>query len=677
MNIEDLTPTKTNKKNKLEILHWVTWFFASNILLFWLIGLRYLPSLSWLFQNEYLSILTNTDRFTLLVYLAFSYLGYLAVLLFIPFLLMSIVTLIFGNRLFSISLSIILATVSVCLLISDTIVYNLFHFHINYIILDLVINSAKNEQNFLNLSGFEIALGLVIVLLILILEYIFATFLENHFIKLRKQERQLGQEIQVQEIQKKPKIIYFAVFIILCLLIAYSVYIPSTINLYRGGAWADRSFNHALIEASRILPYFNNTLGWLLPSKQGKIALDRIFEHKIVQPPEATQALQYPLEPLQFNKTNQPFNLVMIVIDAWRFDMLTPDVTPTLYEFSKKAWVFNNHFSGGNATGPGIFSLFYGLPATYWTAMKVEHLGPVLIDALLKQNYQTNILVSAGLLLPNFKDSVFQKIKNLKLSIPGNDPYQRDINITENFKIFINNLPAKSQADTNAQPFFSFLFYDSSHSYCQINNDLMPFTPAIKTCNRFNLSNKTDPLPYLNRYKNSLLLVDTLIKQVLDTLRAQHLLENTVVIITGDHGEEFNDNKLGYFGHTSNFTKYQLQTPLIVYWPGDAPKTIDYQTSHYDIPVTLMEKLLGCQSKADLYSIGHSLLENKFSPYYLVSSYIGFGVVEENKDQIITVFPSGDFQITQLNGQPINETEHALDPKMMEDAWQVLKKFYK
>ena len=38
--------------------------------------------------------------------------------------------------------------------------------------------------------------------------------------------------------------------------------------------------------------------------------------------------------------------------------------------------------SGGNCTQPGIFSLFYGIPPTYWDATVSQHRPPVLLDEL-------------------------------------------------------------------------------------------------------------------------------------------------------------------------------------------------------------------------------------------------------------------------------------------------------
>jgi membrane-anchored protein YejM (alkaline phosphatase superfamily) len=39
------------------------------------------------------------------------------------------------------------------------------------------------------------------------------------------------------------------------------------------------------------------------------------------------------------------------------------------------------------------------------------------------------------------------------------------------------------------------------------------------------------------------------------------------VIVTSDHGEEFNDTGKNYWGHNGNFSPYQVAVPLLVRGP--------------------------------------------------------------------------------------------------------------
>lgn len=82
---------------------------------------------------------------------------------------------------------------------------------------------------------------------------------------------------------------------------------------------------------------------------------------------------------------------------------------------------------------------------------------------------------------------------------------------------------------------------------------------------RLELSPEFDSAPFFNRYKNLAYWQDVLIGQVIDIFEKSGRLENTIVIITADLGEEFNDSKLNYWGHNGNFSKAQIQIPLVIY----------------------------------------------------------------------------------------------------------------
>ena len=60
---------------------------------------------------------------------------------------------------------------------------------------------------------------------------------------------------------------------------------------------------------------------------------------------------------------------------------------PETYALGRTGTVFNRHFSGGNCTRFGIFSIIYGIYGNYWFPMLGELKGPALIDAMEAQDY--------------------------------------------------------------------------------------------------------------------------------------------------------------------------------------------------------------------------------------------------------------------------------------------------
>jgi membrane-anchored protein YejM (alkaline phosphatase superfamily) len=157
--------------------------------------------------------------------------------------------------------------------------------------------------------------------------------------------------------------------------------------------------------------------------------------------------------------------------------------------------------------------------------------------------------------------------------------------------------------------------------------------PVVEGGFAFNKS--ADAVPYKNDYYNSLHYSDALLKQILDKLQSQGRLENTWVVITGDHAEEFNENGLGYWGHGSNFTLWQTAVPLIVRSPGQKTGTVETRLSlHQDVVPTLMAEALGCTSPLEHYANGTSLYQlpqqrGTVLSSYFTKAYLVDGVVVE------------------------------------------------
>lgn len=612
-----------------QLIRWLSVFTAINIVLIWLIGTEYLPA----FQPH---LLPETKHFgvTLLwVFIAITYVSYFALLttlwVFVPTAIISL--LLPKPRL--IKLFALLAALSLSLfLIVDGQVFALFRFHINQTIFNMIISGEAIE--IFSLSQLEWVIIFAIAAALVCLQWFFI-WLSNRFYQtagLKKLIRRTGM-----------------------LLLTGVVF--SYLTLLMSMGFAISAFN----QQGKVFPLYTDVIASVLPIKKADI--ERFAEGRFVQLPEADAPLHYPLKPMQCDKIDNPLNVVLIVVDSWRFDAITPEIMPTLSQYKESAWQFMQHSSGGNGTRSGLFSLFYGLPGNYWTSMLRQQVGPVLFDQLLEQDYQVSVFASGELKVPEFDQTVFLNIKDLRVKNPAATSIERDQYTTDEFLNFINQHKA---------PFFSVVYYDAPHSYCMDQALPEKFTPFIKRCNRIGLENSDDPTPYFNRYKNAVYSIDQQLAQLFKGLTEKNLWQNTVVIITGDHGQEFNDNQMNYWEHASNFTAYQIQTPLWVFWPGKSGQQFHHLTNHYDIVPTIMQRLLGCENPSQEYSIGRDLLISEKRPYFIVGSYIHMGIVEP--DRITTLYTSGNFLIQDPNAKPLPEA--TARPAILQPALQDMRRFY-
>lgn len=403
-------------------------------------------------------------------------------------------------------------------------------------------------------------------------------------------------------------------------------------------AWADAAYYRPIISITRHLPAYRPLTAKRFMEKHGWADLTENREISKMNKKYKNESIQYPKSELKFQVTEKTMNIIFIVIDSMRYDMLTSEIVPEIKNFSDRNSVmtFSNHTSGGNGTRTGIFTLFYGILGSNWTVMEHEQIGPVFIDTLLEKNYRTGIFASATLTTPAFNQTVFRNIDDLRMYSEGDTAWERDQDILNDWEKWFD------ERDKN-QPFFSFLFFDSAHAYQFPPDYPRLFQPVLERVDFHKLNENYDPVPFKNRYKTALHYIDSLIGQVFKKLESNDTLKNTIVVITSDHGQEFNDNNQNYWGHGSNYTKYQLQVPLVIFWPGKERTVYTHMSNHIDVIPTLMTDLFGCANPVADYSNGRSLFDTGKRDYIFAGGTSTQAIVES--DRLTVTHELGNYEI--------------------------------
>lgn len=383
-------------------------------------------------------------------------------------------------------------------------------------------------------------------------------------------------------------------------------------------AWADVARYTPVTRQARILPWVRPLTAYGLSERRGWIP-----EYAAANIPVVDSALAYPRAPLHCSAgAERPLNVLLVAIEEWRFDEFDPVTTPNIFRLAHGSTRFLEHFSSGNSSRYGIFGLLYGLHGTYWDLALAEERGPVLIDEAIRSGYRFGIYASASLLHPEFDRTAFRALRDrIALHTPGATAHERDRAITDAALELI--------ASDDPRPFFAFLFYDSPHALDYPDDLAVPHAPALAELDHLALGPGFDPLPLRNRHANAVYYVDGLVSELIASLESRSLLEDTAVVITGDHGEEFDDTGANYWGHNSNFSRYQTQVPLVLQLPGRRGGEVRRLTSHVDVAPTLMEEALRCRAPARDYANGRSLLDPSPRTHAVVASRsLGMGIVQ-------------------------------------------------
>jgi len=181
-----------------------------------------------------------------------------------------------------------------------------------------------------------------------------------------------------------------------------------------------------------------------------------------------------------------------------------------------------------------------------------------------------------------------------------------------------------------SRPFFGFLYYNAAVAI-EPPDDYpapVPVPPGA-----------TKQARLYARYLTAVHYVDSLVGGVLDDLGRRKLLESTVVIVTSDHGMEFDENGQGFTGHGTAFSEYQMHTPLVMRWPGRAPGRVARRTSHNDVAPTLVGRLFGCTNPPADYASGQDLFGDGQWEWLIAASYADYALIEP--ERVTIVYPAG------------------------------------
>lgn len=82
----------------------------------------------------------------------------------------------------------------------------------------------------------------------------------------------------------------------------------------------------------------------------------------------------------------------MITVSGLRYDALTSEKMPKLFEFATSSTQFTNHYSSGNTNNAGLVGLFYGLNANYTDSILSNHTPSVLIKSYKMRNINLSLI---------------------------------------------------------------------------------------------------------------------------------------------------------------------------------------------------------------------------------------------------------------------------------------------
>ena len=465
-----------------------------------------------------------------------------------------------------------LFTVTNFLLLFDFFLFRIWKFHINAMVLNIVFSPAAYDSIQVGTAPYLIAAAYFI--LFVAFEIWLLKFLNRHAEKTARWNRIFNRTV-----------------IPLVLVIALSEKVYYGIQSLKA--------NDRILESVKPIPLYQPLTFSRFASKY--LGIEKVECKEVHVGIKKHAKVHYPLAPIRL-ENNRTVPVFIFGADAVRADMVTPEITPNIYAFTRHARFYRGVRSGGNCTRFGLFSFFYGLNSPYWFAFLYAKKGPVLFQVLNKLGYDIGIYYSTDTRWPEFRQTIFYDVKDkIHDRMPG-APWQMDMELSRRWSAWI-------EKSDPAKPIFSFVFLDAPHGRSYPKKEAI-FQPDGGGRTNYATASAKDRIPLFNQYKNAIHYDDKLIGRMLKTLKEKGLYDRSVIVIMSDHGEEFFEH--GHFSHNNAFDKEQTNSLLIVKMPNQSPKRIDRLSSAIDFIPSLL-KYLGVRNDLRTFSNAQNLFAEDYN----------------------------------------------------------------
>ena len=358
-----------------------------------------------------------------------------------------------------------------------------------------------------------------------------------------------------------------------------------------------------------------------------------------IRPCRHEPSMQNLLTEKTFKISKRP-NIYLFIIETLRRDFVDHETAPNMCAFATENVAPEQTFSNANSTHLSWFAIFHSCYPHNWTQVRDQWTqGSIPLQILKKMGYRIRVYSSADLAYFNMDQVIFGKNRQIADSVKEYSTL-RHLEPCDRDALAMQAVQDDAAANTEGTLFIVFL--DATHSEYSTPADFPhPFQPSAVSIDYLAISRSSNDLELLkNRYRNSIHWVDHLLGNFLNQLKKNHLYDDAVITITGDHGEEFFED--GALFHGTHLNDWQTRVPLFYKFPGSLPSSPSSLSTHLDILPSILHYLTG-QSKWDDYFDGQSIFARDRWPYVWIVQHNGPDVPYEfslsnGKDKLIARF---------------------------------------
>ena len=379
---------------------------------------------------------------------------------------------------------------------------------------------------------------------------------------------------------------------------------------------------------------------------------------------------------IYFNGQKEEFNcdncnIILIQITVLRADHVGyygyfRNTTPNIDNLASKSVVFSNVYSQATWTLPSAGTIFTSLYPSQHGLVTQESPSFDKSFATFAEVLQNNSYTTAGFVDHAHVSAQYGFARGFAYwDQKGAFEDKRFPNETKYSGIEKVNGRAEDWILQNkGKKFFLFLHYFNLHApYISPQPYLNYFDPSyngslntygkLESDIQANIKNPNDLQHLIAQYDGDIRYVDSEVGKLLNFLDKEGLERKTVIIILGDHGEEFMQH--GRIGHTLYLYKNILHVPVIIHFPSNAHMLVNSSSGLIDVPETIL-KIAGINSPLQFEGID---MFNQ-SRDFVFSEYLdSYSIINPSEQLIVKYWNGTDFskELYNLTSDP-NETRN-------------------
>jgi len=299
-----------------------------------------------------------------------------------------------------------------------------------------------------------------------------------------------------------------------------------------------------------------------------------------------------PTPPPEPKKPTGPFNVMLILVDSLRADMpwagYPREIAPNLTALEKTCASYTRGYSVASYTAKSVAAALSG---KYPTMLKRS--GYFFTKYPESNLFFPELLRDAGVHTMSAHGHMYLRRGNTGLDQGFTDwrivdgltfDAQTDNHVTSHkmTPLVIQQLGAAAKD----KPFFLYARYMDPHDVYNVHKDSPAWGKKMR-----------------DRYDSEVYFTDLWLGKLLEHAKKQSWWDNTVVVVSADHGEAFGEHKM--YRHAFELWEMLVRVPLMFCGPGIEARHLDTPRSGIDLAPTVLE-LMGV--KADNDFVGVSLV---------------------------------------------------------------------